>query len=38
MEERAGLTREFAERLETRLDEFKWLYAELYHHDENAFR
>lgn len=38
MEERAGLTREFAERLEKRLDELKWLYAELYHNDENAFR
>lgn len=38
MEERAGLTREFAERLEKHLDELKWLYAELYHNDENAFR
>lgn len=38
MGERAGLTREFAERLEKRLDELKWLYAELYHNDENAFR
>lgn len=38
MEKRAELTKEFSERLEKNLDELKWLYAELYHNDDNAFQ
>ena len=28
---------EFSERLEKHYDELKWLYAELYHNDQQAF-